>query len=171
MPDTQPLVNKVAQSGLITLDLARLLPPEGAIVSLDLAPMLFRGLVLREKEFRQHVAELDVSAFSGKYVAVCCTTDALIPHWAFMLVALALHQEVAGIWLGNQAEVEKHLLLQAIGELNLDGYRGQRVVIKGCSDRDIAPEAYMKAAQVLAPVVKSLMYGEPCSTVPLYKRK
>jgi hypothetical protein len=171
MPDTKPLVNKVAQSGLLTLDLARLLPPEGAVIELDLAPFLFRGLVLREKEFRQHIDELDPKAYRGKFVALHCSTDALVPHWAYMLVTIALQHEVAGIRLGNQAEVEKHLLLQAIAGLNLDEYRNQRIVVKGCSDRSLPPEAYLEAAKMLAPVAKSLMYGEPCSTVPLFKRK
>lgn len=166
---TLPIVNKVAQSGLITLDMEKWLPAAGDIVTLDLKDFLFRGLLLKEKDFREQVAAVAWSQYTDKYVGLICTTDAIIPHWAYMVLADALLPYTKGFFVGHEKEVERQLLLQHISQLDATAYAGQRVVVKGCGDRKVGVEAYLAIAAKLQPVVKSLMYGEPCSTVPIYK--
>lgn len=166
---TLPIVNKVAQSGLLTLDMEKWLPAAEAIVTLDLKDFLFRGLLLKEKDFREQVAVFNWSQYQNKYVGLICSTDAIIPHWAYMLLADALLPFATGFFAGDEKEVERQLLLQHISQLDAATYTDQRVVVKGCGDRKVGVEAYLAIAAKLQPVVKSLMYGEPCSTVPIYK--
>lgn len=165
------IVNKVAESGIITLNLEQYLPKPEQLASLDIAPFLFKGMILREKDFRAALLELDWTPYEQKQVAVFCTADAIIPMWAYMLVATYLYKCGATPFYGTEAQLREHLLIQAIGEMDVQAYNDARLVVKGCSDVQIPESAYLKVSQKLLPVVKSLMYGEPCSTVPIYKKK
>ena len=162
------LVNKVAQSGLITLKLEDF-APEAEIASFDLTNYLFKGLVLREKDFRLAVAEVDWSKYKDQYLAVFCSADAIIPVWAYMLVAVKAEPFVKGVFLAPPQEVETRIFLERIQSLDPEAFRNARVVVKGCAERTIPDSAFLEIPQKLRPYVKSLFYGEPCSTVPVYK--
>ncbi len=164
-----PLINRIADSGLLTLDLADLLP-RAEIVELDIKPFLVQGLVLMEKPFREALKQTDWQPYSQKIVAVHCSGDALIPKWAYMLLASYLQPVAGKVKFGTKEAVENALLSEAIENIDTQNYVGARVVVKGCGERDIPAEAYLAISAKLLPVVKSLMYGEPCSTVPIYKR-
>ncbi|GAA4337900.1 DUF2480 family protein [Flaviaesturariibacter amylovorans] len=171
-PNNNPdlLVNKVAQSGILSLDLEAYLPA-APVTTFDLKDHLFMGLILKEKDFRQALKEKDWSDYSGTYVAVTCSVDAIIPVWAYMLVTSYLQPVAREVYVGTEAELYKHVVLQNIDALDASAYDGQRVVVKGCGDVAIEPYAYAAITQKLLPVAKSVMYGEPCSTVPVYKKK
>jgi hypothetical protein len=164
------LVNKVAASGIITLDLEKYLPVE-AIVTFDLKDHLFMGLILKEKDFREALKEKDWQPYQNKYVAVTCSADAIIPLWAYMLVTTYLQPFAKDVYVGTATDMQKHLFLQNIAAINIQEYTDQRVVVKGCGDKAIEPYAYSEITKRLRPVAKSIMYGEPCSTVPIYKKK
>lgn len=163
------IINKVAQSGLVTIDLEDWWT-DGERVAFDIAPWLEEGLLLREKDFREHVSIHPWQEYTGKYVAVFCSTDAIIPRWAWMLITTALTPYAAHIMFGTPDELEVELYRKRIQTLNSDEYRGQRVVIKGCSHKPVPVQAYVELTRLLQPVVQSILYGEPCSTVPVYKR-
>ena len=163
-------VNKVAASGIFTLDLEKYLPA-GEIVTFDLKDYLFMGLILKEKDFREALKTADWTIYQDKAVAVTCSVDAIIPVWAYMLVATYLQPVATDIYTGSAAEMQKHLFLKALNALSVQAYEDQRVVIKGCGDVSIEAFAYAEITKLLRPVVKSIMYGEPCSTVPVYKKK
>lgn len=164
------IVNKVAESGIITLDLVKFLPAETDLVAFDLEPFLFRGMILREKDYRAALPQHDWQAYAGRHVALFCSADAIIPVWAYMLAVSFLQPVAASVYFGTVAELQKHLVLQAVDAIDLAEYEDKRVVIKGCGDTPIPDAAYVAVTQKLRPVVKSLMYGEPCSTVPVYKK-
>jgi hypothetical protein len=164
------IVNKVAESGIITLDLVKFLPEAGSIASFDLEPFLFRGMILREKDYRAALPQHDWQSFAGRHVALYCSADAIIPVWAYMLAVSYLQPIAASVYFGTPAELEKYLVLQHIETIDIADYEDKRVVIKGCGDTPIPDAAYVAITQKLRPVVKSLMYGEPCSTVPVYKK-
>lgn len=164
------IVNKVAQSGIITLDLEDL-HPKHEIVEFDLSDYLFRGLLLREKEFRIHLKELDWSQFNDKIVAVYCSTNAIVAQWAYMLIANYLIQNKISFYFGTKSEVFETVLNQAIQDISVSDYVDKIVVVKGCGKYPSPDVAYLEITKKLLPVVKSLMFGEPCSTVPIYKRK
>ncbi|WP_442589341.1 DUF2480 family protein [Pedobacter sp. AW31-3R] len=164
------IVNKVAASGLLTLNLERYYD-HGERVVYDIKDNLFHGLMLREKDFREFVKTNDWSAFSGKNVAVTCSADAIVPTWAYMLLTIKLQPYANAVVFGGLEVLETVLFTQAIQKIDLEAFRDQRVVIKGCGDLDVPVSAYVEITRILTPVVKSIMYGEPCSTVPLYKRK
>lgn len=164
-----PLVNRVAESGLTTIDLMDYLPKE-AITLFDIKPLLVQGMVLMEKHFRESLKQTDWEQYRGKQVAVCCTADALVPKWAYMLLASYLVPVAKQVTFGTVEEAENALMIDAIKQIDASQYASNRVVIKGCGDRDIPAEAYLAISTQLLPVVKSLMYGEPCSTVPIYKQ-
>jgi hypothetical protein len=162
------IVNKVASSGLITIDLANYLPKE-EIVVFDLKEYLFMGLILKEKDFRDALKNLHWSVYQGKAVAITCSADAIIPAWAYMLVVTYLRNIAKDSYVGTSAEMNKHLLIKNIASIDVNDFAGQRIVVKGCGDATIEAFAYAEITKVLVPVVKSVMYGEPCSTVPVYK--
>jgi hypothetical protein len=164
------LVNKVAASGLITLNLEEYLP-SGDIAVFDLKEHLFMGLILKEKDFREALKNLDWSGYQDKFVAVTCSADAIIPVWAYMLVANYLQPVARDVYVGTKEELQKHLFLKNISEIDPADYEGQKVVIKGCGDVSVGEFAYSEITKRLRPVVQSLMYGEPCSTVPIYKKR
>ncbi len=167
--EQQSLVNRVEQSGIITIDLAYYLPKE-TIEPFDLRPFLVKDMVLMEKLFREEMKKIDWSKFSGKVVTVFCSNEALIPLWAYMLVASLLQPFAKRILFGNSNEAENALLMEAIQNLDASQFEGARVVIKGCGDKPLPSSAFLAITNKLQPLVQSLMYGEPCSAVPVYKK-
>jgi hypothetical protein len=169
--ETTPLpINKVAQSGLITLDLDNYYPKE-LIVELDIADFLFKGLVLREKEFRDTISNFDWSKFQNKIVAVNCSTDAIVAKWAYMLISASLNNIAKEVYFGNPEGVIIQKMLLAIEKIDFDKFKDEKVIVKGCGKFTIPTEIYVAVSSRLLPLVQSLMYGEACSTVPIYKRK
>jgi len=164
------IINKVAQSGLVTLDPANFYVA-GERVVYDIKENLFQGLILREKDFREFVKAHDWSQYQNKFVAVTCTADAIVPAWAYMLLANRLTPFASEVVFGSEEVLETVLFLKSIETLDIEQYRDQRIVIKGCGDTPVPVSAYVELTKRLTPVVKSLMFGEPCSTVPLYKKK
>jgi hypothetical protein len=167
---SESFVNKVAESGLITLDLETWYP-KGETAVFDMKDHLFMGLILKEKDFRDALKNLDWSVYNNKNVALTCSADAIIPVWAWMLVATYLQPVAKEIVMGNEKELHKHLFLKNLSAINVNDYADQRVVIKGCGETPIGDFVYMEITKLLRPVVKSIMYGEPCSTVPVYKKR
>jgi hypothetical protein len=163
------IINKVAQSSLVTLNLEELIHP-GERVVYDIAANLFQGLILREKDFRAFIKDNDWSAFAGKNVAVICSVDAIVPTWAYMLLATKLEHYAHRYVFGNLEALEQALFQEAIAKINPDDYREAKVVVKGCGNVPVPTFAYVEIMHKLLPVVSSVMYGEPCSTVPLYKK-
>lgn len=165
----EEIINRVANSGLITLDLADCYP-HGERKSYDLAQNLFQGLILKEQDFRQFIKEHDWSEFDNCFVAIHCSTDAIIPTWAFMLLTSAL-VGAKQVYYGSISEMNKHILLEAVTNyLSNQDLTDARVVVKGCAELPIGPEAYVQLQRTLQPKVKALMFGEACSTVPIYKK-
>ena len=162
--------NKVTESGIITLDLEEYYPKEETLV-FDMKDYLFMGLILKEKEYREALKEKDFSIFKGKNVAITCTADAVIPVWAYMLAASNLQPYANEIVFGNEDFLHQTVFIKNLGKINPEDYSGQRVVIKGCGELPISETAYVEITRILRPVVKSIMYGEPCSTVPVFKKK
>jgi hypothetical protein len=162
--------NKVAESGIITLDLEQFIPKEESLAIFDLKPFLFREMILREKDYRAALIEHDWKQYEGKHTGIICSVDAIIPMWAFMLAASYLQPVATSIHYGSTEEVKKELIISGIGTIDLDAYKDKRVVLKGCGEVPIPQTAYVSATSKLRPVVKSIMYGEPCSTVPIYKQ-
>ena len=166
----EKIINKVTESGLVTLDLAQFYPRE-EIVIFDLKDYLFMGMILKEKDFREALKNLDLENFRNKNVAISCSADAIIPVWAYMLVAAQLQPIAKEIVVGDEKELHRRLFLKNLAAINTAEFVNQRIVIKGCGDTPIDEFAYAEATRVLLPVAKSIMYGEPCSTVPVYKKK
>lgn len=164
------IVNRVKASGLISLDLAQF-KPKVALVDLDIADQLWQGLVLKEKDFRAWIQENDWSQFDGKAVQIHCSADAIVPTWAYMLVASSLTVRGIDFVVGTRLDLEKHLIHEAIFAQDLEPYRDARIIIKGCSDIAAPEFAMAEMIRFLQPVAKNIMYGEPCSTVPIFKRK
>lgn len=163
------LVNRVASSGLITLNLENYYPTK-EIVVFDIKDYLFMEMILKEKEFRQKLKELDWSVYEDKIVLINCTTDAIIPVWAYMLVASALDGVAATTFSGDMSSYLSHHYQAVIASMDLSEYEGQKIVIKGCSDKEVPPSAYSFLTYRLKSLAQSIMYGEPCSTVPIYKK-
>jgi len=167
---SEAIVNKVANSGLVTIDPEKYFP-RGDIATFDLKDHLFMGLILKEKDFRESLKNLDWSVYQDNYVAITCSADAIIPAWAYMLVVSYLKDIAKDSYAGTSTELQKHIFLKNINAINGNDFADQRIVIKGCGDINIESFAYAEITKVLLPVVKSIMYGEPCSTVPVYKRQ
>ena len=163
------IINRVAGSGLVSLDLEAYYHP-GERVVYDLKDNLFMGLILREKDFRAFLKDHDWSRYAGKNVAITCTEDAIIPTWAYMLLTLQLQPYANTVVFGTLADLDEKLYFDAIATINPNDYRDARVVVKGCAKVPVPTAAYVELTRVLQPVVQSLLFGEPCSTVPLYKR-
>lgn len=167
---SEQIVNKVASSALIQLDLEAYYPKEQTAV-FDLQPHLFMGLILKEKEFREVLQNLDWSIYQNKLVGVTCSADAIIPAWAYMLVASYLQPVAADVVFGSEADAVRQKFISNINNIDAGQFRDQRVVVKGCGDLNIDEYAYLEITKKLRPVAKSIMYGEPCSTVPVFKVK
>jgi hypothetical protein len=164
------IINKVAKSGLINLDLANYYP-KGERVVYDIKQNLWEEFVLKEKDFRQFVKENDWSVYQDKFVALTNSADAIVPSWAFMILTDALEPFAKEVVTGNLETLETVIFLNSLEKnLNPSDFEDQRVIIKGCGEIPIPDSAYVKAVNLLKPVVKSLMYGEACSAVPVYKK-
>jgi hypothetical protein len=163
------LVNRVAASPIISVNMEEFYPQEERLL-FDLKPFLFQELILREKEFRQALKELDWSVYDNKWVAVTCTADAIIPTWAFMLVCTYLESHSKGYVMGTLENLEQHIAEVTLAEVDWTEFENRPVVIKGCSKFPIPLFAYGRLISLLQSRAKSLMFGEPCSTVPLYKK-
>jgi hypothetical protein len=165
----EELINRVANSGLVTLNLENFFPPE-EVLQFDLKDYLFMELILKEKEFRQALKEHDWEQYRGKHVVVFCSSDAIIPVWAFMLVGAYAAPVAASVFQGSKEEFYKQAFMQALSRLDVSQHEGARIVIKGCSNKPVPPAAYVELTRLLQPFAQSIMYGEPCSTVPIFKR-
>ena len=163
-------VNKVAESGIITLDLETYYPKD-EVVLFDMKEYLFMGLILKEKDFRLALKELDRSVYQDKITAITCSADAVIPMWAYMLAASTLQPVTKEIIFGNEETAKKEILIKNINTINVNEFSDKRVVIKGCGELSIPEEAYIEITKLLRPGAKSIMYGEPCSTVPVFKKE
>ncbi|MEJ7674376.1 MAG: DUF2480 family protein [Chitinophagaceae bacterium] len=163
------IVNKVAESGLITLDLEAFYPKEETAV-FDLKEHLFMGMILKEKDYREALKNLDWSFYQNKNVCITCTADAVIPVWAYMLTATYLEPVAKDVIFGNEDFLHRALFLKNLSKIDTTEFADKRVVIKGCGDKNITETAYVEITKLLRPVAKSIMYGEPCSTVPIYKK-
>lgn len=170
MQEEKEIVNRVAESSLVTLDLEQYYQL-GDRILMDIKDQLYEGLILREKEFREFIKSHDWSIYQDKFVAITCSADAIIPTWAYMLVAISLRPFARTIEFGTLEQLEKKLFQQALSEVNWEQYRDAKVVVKGCSKVNVPASAYVWAVAQLQPLASSLMFGEACSTVPLYKRK
>jgi hypothetical protein len=166
----EEIINKISQSALLTLDLEKYYPEE-KIALFDLKPYLFMELILKEKDFRTALQNTDWNQYKDQLVGVYCSTDAIIPVWAYMLVASYLQPVARDIVQGNEQMVLRQWLLKKIDALDPLEFKDKRVVVKGCGEKAIGDFAYLEITKRLRPVVKSIMYGEPCSTVPIYKNK
>jgi hypothetical protein len=164
------IVNKVAESGLITLDLEEFYPKE-EIVAFDLKEYLFMGMILKEKDFRAALQGLTWGDYKDRLVALYCSADAIIPLWAYMLVSANLSGIARKVFAGTPDEMRKQVFIENIRAINADEYIDKRVVIKGCGDLEVGEFAYVEISNKLTPVVRSLMFGEACSAVPVFKKK
>jgi len=164
------IINKVALSPLLSLDLEDFYPKD-PIVLFDLKPLLFMELILKEKDFRTALQNHDWTQYQDKIVAVTCTADAIIPVWAYMLVASYLQPVAKDVIMGDKKTAIQQQFIKNINAINAQDYADKRIVVKGCGDLPIGEFAYMEITKKLRPVVKSIMYGEPCSTVPIFKNK
>jgi uncharacterized protein DUF2480 len=162
------IINKVAGSGLVTIDLEEFYA-KGERVLFDIRPLLFHELILKEKDFREFLKNEDWTKYKDKYVAVTCTSDAIVPTWAYMLLSVHLEPYAKQVVFGTLDTLEVILFDGQLSKLNFSDYKDKRVVIKGCSNLPVPVNAYVQLTNGLRPFAKSIMYGEPCSTVPLYK--
>lgn len=163
----ETIVNKVAESGIITLDLADHIPKDDVLMAFDLKPFLFREMILREKDYRAELLTHDWTQYAGKNVAIHCSVEAIIPMWAYMLAANYLQPVADYVYFGTTDELKKERTLNNISAIDAAEYTDKRVVVKGCGETPIPESAYVAITSKLRPVAKSIMYGEPCSTVPI----
>ena len=166
----EEIINRVANSKLKVIDLEDYYP-EGNRITFDIKDWLLEGLVLREKEFRQYVSEHNWSQYQDSYVALYCSTDAIVPDWAYMLISVQLEDISKLTVIGSSEHLESILYTSIIAELDVSEYKDMPVIIKGCSNKPVPSNALVLLSQKLKPVAKSIMFGEACSSVPLYKRK
>jgi hypothetical protein len=164
------LINKVANSGITNLDLEEFYVP-GERILFDLKPYLFQELILKEKDFREFIKTNDWNVYKGKLVGIICSADAIVPTWAYMLLTLALEPFAEKIVFGNLDDLENFLFAEKLAAIDPKVYKDARIVIKGCGEKKIPTNAFVQLTVLLRPYAKSIMYGEPCSTVPLYKAK
>lgn len=167
---SEEMVNKVAESGLISFDLEEYYP-KGEIKTFDLKEYLFMGLILKEKDFRAALQTTDWTVYQDANVAITCSADAIIPMWAYMLIASYLQPFAKEIVFGDEKKLVSTLLFKNLAAVKGEEYTDKRVVVKGCGEVEIPESAYVEITNKLRPFVKSIMYGEPCSTVPIYKKK
>ncbi len=164
------IVNKVANSKLVTINLEDYYP-DGERVLFDIKEWLFQEMVLKEKDFRKFIKDHDWSQYKNKYVALTCSTDAIIPGWAYLLITTHLSPYTTKIIVGSLEELESILYAETLLQQDFSSYQDLPLIIKGCSNKPVPQNAYVLLAQKLQPIAKSIMYGEACSAVPLYKRR
>lgn len=164
------IINRVAQSKLVVIDLEDFYP-QGKRVLFDIKDWLYEGFVLREKDFRLYVKEHDWSQYQNQYVALICSTDAIVPGWAYMLITIELASYSKQTIIGDLNTLETSIYQNIINGLNLDPYQDKPIIIKGCSNKPVPDNAYILLSEKLKPIARSIMYGEACSSVPLFKKK
>lgn len=167
--ENEAIVNRVAKSSLITFDLEEYYDHHERVV-FDLEECLYQGLILREKEFRNYISEKDWSAYEGKNVAITCSADAIVPIWAYMLVMSKVEPRANFAVFGDLDDLERALYYDKLARVDFSRYQDARIVVKGCGHYPVPTFAYAEAVRRLRPYAKTIMYGEPCSTVPVYKR-
>ena len=167
---SEEIINRVAGSKLINIDLEELYP-DGKRVLFDIKDWLFEGIILKEKDFREYVANHNWSQYQNSYVALTCTEDAIIPSWAYLLLSSELAPFAKKIVVGNLELLETVLFEEVIKEIKIDEFKDKAIIIKGCAEKPIPPSAFTFLIQKLQPIAKTIMYGEACSTVPLFKKK
>jgi hypothetical protein len=163
------MINKVSESGLVTLDLEDYYPKKDLAI-FDLKEFLFMGLILKEKDYREALKAYNFSVYTNKYVGITCSADAIIPMWAYMLATSYLQPFAKDVFFGDESDVKENVFLKNLAAINFTDFTDKRVVIKGCGELPISEAAYVSITQILRPVAKSIMYGEPCSTVPIFKQ-
>ena len=168
MSEDFEIKNKVAESGLVNFDLSEL-SPKGKRIGIDLKDFLFMEMILNEKDFREKVAEIDSEIYRDAYVYVYCSVDAIVPIWAYFLITSKLTGVAKKIVYGTKKDLEVVLMHEAISHYNFADLEAKRVLVKGCSEEDIPENAYIELVEKLKPIVKSLMFGEACSNVPIFK--
>lgn len=168
MAEEFEIKNKVAESGLINFDLSTLIP-KGKRIGIDLKDFLFEGLILKEKDFREKIAALNPQDFENAYLYIYNSADAIVPLWAYFLITAKLTDVAKKIVFGNREDLEVLLMHNAIQTYDFSEMNGKRVLVKGCSDQSIPENAYIELVEQLKPLVKSLMFGEACSNVPIFK--
>jgi len=166
----EEIINRIANSKLVTLDLEEFYP-SGHRTSIDISQWLLEGIVLKEQDFRKYISEHDWSQYKDQYVALHCSTDAIIPGWAYMLISLQLASFAKKVVVGSLVELETILYTEIIQKMDVSEFAEKPVIIKGCAHKPIPENAFVLLAQKLQPIAKSIMYGEACSSVPLFKRK
>jgi uncharacterized protein DUF2480 len=169
MKSENELINRVATSALVTFDLEQYYQ-SGERISIDIKDQLFQELILREKDFRDYIKNHDWSQYKNKFVAIYCSTDAIVPTWAYMLLSIALEGYASRVIFGSLEELETQLFYDTFSKIEWTIYKDAKVVIKGCSKVNVPVAVYVEATNRLKPLVSSIMYGEPCSTVPLFKK-
>jgi hypothetical protein len=167
---SEEIVNRVANSKLVVVDLEDYYP-KGKRILFDIKDWLYEGIVLREKEFRAHVNLQDWSQYKDAYVALTCSTDAIIPSWAYMLVTMYLEPFAKKVLIGDLEQLEVSLYQTIIENLDTEMFKGKPLIIKGCSNKPVPANAYILLSQKLKPIAQSIMYGEACSSVPLFKKR
>ena len=166
----EEIVTKVSNSQLITFDLEEFYTP-GERALFDMKDFLFQGIILKEKEFRESIKSHNWSQYTAKHVAIACSTEAIIPTWAFMLLSIALQPYAKRVVFGNLAELESQLFYDSLAGIEWEQYRDKKMIIKGCSKVEVPLSAYVEVTNHLRSIASSIMFGEPCSTVPLFKKK
>lgn len=166
---SEEIVNRVAKSPIITLNLEEYYH-QGERIELDVADQLYQGLILREKDFREFVKTHDWTAYEGKNVVVHCSADAIVPTWAYMLIASKLEPIANMVVFGSHQVLEFALFQKSFEKIDWKEFVGRPVVVKGCGDLPISESIYVEVTRLLTPYAKSIMYGEPCSTVPIFKK-
>lgn len=164
------IINRVANSKLVTINLEDYYP-QGKRILFDIKDWLFEGFVLREKDFREQIMHYDWSKFKDTYVALTCSSDAIIPAWAFMLISIHLEPFTKKTIIGNLELLETSIYQDVLNNLDVSEFKNKPIIIKGCSKKPVPQNAYIMLANKLKPLAKSIMYGEACSSVPLYKNK
>ena len=164
------IINKVANSGLVTIDLEDFLPKE-KVEAFDLKEHLFKGLILKEKDFREALKNFDWEIYRNRYVAITCTADAIIPLWAYMLVTAYVQPIAKDVYAGTVEEMKKYVCLKNMSTIKVEEFAGQRIIVKGCGDQQVDSTIYAEITKQLRPLAKSIMYGEACSNVPIFKAR
>ena len=170
MDTTKPLINIVAQKAIITLDLENYFPQHEEIISIDLKSFLFKELILREAEFRETIKNTDWDKYKNKYVVLFCSSNAIIPMWAYMVLSAELSSFAKDVACSSPEHAADIFLYRNLAKLNMNEFTNQRVVIKGCGERKIPEAAFVQIAEQLSKVARVILYGEPCSTVPVFKK-